>query len=165
PGVVGGISIILAFFAFQTLPVNYAGILLILLALIFFILEIKIISHGMLSIAGIASLLLGSLMLFEAPGPQVALKVMIPTVALVSGFFVGVIALGLRSQLVQPRTGAEALVGKIGLAKTDIALEGRVAIHGELWNASSKEPIRAGNRVKVKKVVDLTLEVEAFFDE
>ena len=81
PGVVGGISIILAFFAFQTIPVNYAGFLLIILAIIFFIMEMKIASYGLLSIAGIASLLLGSLMLFEINGTDMGLswKVLIPT--------------------------------------------------------------------------------------
>ena len=120
PGVVGGISIILAFFAFQTIPVNYAGFLLIILAIIFFIMEMKIASYGLLSIAGIASLLLGSLMLFEGNGTDMRLswKVLIPTLTFVSGFFVVISGLVFKSQLSKPRTGASGLLGEIGEVKS-----------------------------------------------
>lgn len=162
PGVVGGISIILAFFAFQTLPVNYAGILLIILALVFFIMEMKIASYGLLSIAGIISMFLGSLMLFESTGSELTLSwsVLLPTLALVSGFFVVISGLVFKSHIAKPRTGARGLLGEIGVVKQDIANEGKVFVHGELWNAISKEPINKGTKVKVVKVVNLVLEVE-----
>jgi membrane-bound serine protease (ClpP class) len=162
PGVVGGISIILAFFAFQTIPVNYAGFLLILLALVFFILEMKIASYGLLSVAGITSLLLGSLMLFEDNGSEMglSLKVLVPTIIVVSGFFVFVSGLVFKSHLSKPKTGAIGLVGEIGVVKETILTEGRVFVHGELWKAISNIPIEKGAKVRVVKVENLVLEVE-----
>jgi membrane-bound serine protease (ClpP class) len=162
PGVVGGISIILAFFAFQTIPVNYAGFLLIVLALIFFIMEMKIASYGLLSIAGITSLLLGSIMLFENSGTGMRLswQVLISTLVLISGFFVVVSGLVFKSHLSKPRTGAQGLIGEIGVVRESLMPEGKVFVHGELWNATSKDPIQTGTRVRVVKVVNLVLEVE-----
>jgi len=162
PGVVGGISIILAFFAFQTIPVNYAGFLLIVLALIFFIMEMKIASYGLLSIAGITSLLLGSIMLFENSGAGMRLswEVLIPTLVLISGFFVVVSGLVFKSHLYKPRTGARGLIGEIGVVREALMPEGKVFVHGELWKATSKDPIQTGARVRVVKIVNLVLEVE-----
>jgi membrane-bound serine protease (ClpP class) len=162
PGVVGGISIILAFFAFQTIPVNYAGFLLIILAIVFFIMEMKISSYGLLSIAGITSLILGSLMLFEGNGTDMRLswKVLVPTLTFVSGFFVVISGLVFKSQLSKPRTGASGLLGEIGVVKEPILQEGKVFVHGELWNAISKDPIEKGAKVRVVKVENLVLEVE-----
>ena len=162
PGVVGGISIVLAFFAFQTIPVNYAGFLLIVLALIFFIMEMKIASYGLLSIAGITSLLLGSIMLFENSGAGMKLswQVLIPTLVLISGFFVVVSGLVFKSHLFKPRTGARGLIGEIGVVREALMPEGKVFVHGELWKATSKDPIQTGARVRVVKIVNLVLEVE-----
>jgi membrane-bound serine protease (ClpP class) len=162
PGVVGGISIILAFFAMQTIPVNYAGFLLILLALVFFIMEMKIASYGLLSIAGIISLLLGSLMLFESKGTDMRLSwgVLLPTIIMVSGFFVAISGLVFKSHLSKPKTGASGLVGKIGVVKEALIPEGKVFVHGELWQAISKDPIETGAKVRVLNVVNLVLEVE-----
>ena len=162
PGVVGGISLVLAFFAFQTIPVNYAGVLLIILALVFFILEMKIASYGLLSIAGIASLLLGSLMLFEDTGNGRGLswEVLVPTMVVVSGFFVFISGLVFKSHLSKPRTGTNGLVGEIGVVKETILTEGRVLVHGELWKATSKDPIEKGAKVRVVKIERLVLEVE-----
>ncbi len=162
PGVVGGISIILAFFAFQTIPVNYAGFLLIVLALVFFIMEMKIASYGLLSVAGITSLLLGSLMLFENSGSDMRLSwgVLIPTLVMVSGFFVVISGLVFKSHLSKPRTGARGLVGEIGVVKEALVPEGKVFVHGELWKATSKDPIETGVRVRVVKIINLVLEVE-----
>jgi membrane-bound serine protease (ClpP class) len=162
PGVVGGISIILAFFAFQTIPVNYAGFLLIVLALIFFIMEMKIASYGLLSIAGITSLLLGSIMLFENSGTGMRLswQVLIPTLVLISGFFVVVSGLVFKSHLSKPRTGAQGLIGEIGVVRESLMPEGKVFVHGELWNATSKDPIQTGAKVRVVNIVNLVLEVE-----
>ena len=162
PGVVGGISIILAFFAFQTIPVNYAGFLLIILAIVFFIMEMKIASYGLLSIAGITSLLLGSLMLFESNGTDMRLswKVLVPTIMVVSGFFVAISGLVFKSQLSKPKTGARGLLGEIGVVKEPILQEGKVFVHGELWKAISKDPIEKGAKVRVVNVENLVLEVE-----
>lgn len=162
PGVVGGISLILAFFAMQTLPVNYAGIALILFGIILFIAEIKIISHGMLSVAGVISLALGSVMLFESsvPALRVSLGVMIPTILLVSLFFIGVVTLAVKAQRGKPFTGMEGMVGREGTAVTAVHADGKVLIKGEYWNASSGEPLEEGTNVRVTGVRGLTLEVE-----
>ncbi|UCG05417.1 MAG: nodulation protein NfeD [Desulfobacterales bacterium] len=162
PGVIGGICLILAFFALQTLPVNYAGILLIVLAIIFFIMEMKITSYGLLSIAGVVSLLLGSLMLFESTGPYLSLSwsVLLPTLMVVSGFFVLVAGLVFRAQRSKPSTGSRGLIGEIGIVKQTLAPEGKVFVHGELWNATAKEQIDEGIKVRVVNVDRLILQVE-----
>ncbi|NVL90434.1 MAG: nodulation protein NfeD [Desulfobacterales bacterium] len=162
PGVIGAISLILAFFAFQTLPVNYAGILLIALSLILFILEMKVASYGLLSLGGIISLFLGSLMLFEGGAPELrlSLRVLIPTVIMVSGFFVVVAGLVFRSQISRPRTGDKGLIGEVGVVKERIAPGGKIFVHGELWNAEALEPIEVGAKVRVVGVDHLVLKVE-----
>jgi membrane-bound serine protease (ClpP class) len=162
PGVVGGICLVLAFFALQTLPVNIAGILLIALAVVFFILEMKLTSYGMLSVAGTAALLLGSLMLFEgeAPEARLAWTVLLPTLLAVSLFFTAVAWAVFRAQRPRPRTGAEGLVGEVGVVKQALEPGGRVLVHGELWNAVGRMPFAAGARVRVVRVTGLTLEVE-----
>jgi membrane-bound serine protease (ClpP class) len=163
PGVIGGIALILAFFAMQTLPVNYAGILLIVLAIIFFIMEMKITSYGLLSVAGMVSLVLGSLMLFEGSTPdmKLSLHVLLPTVILISGFFVAIASLVFRAQISKPTTGSTGLVGEIGVVKKALKPEGKVFVHGELWNARAKEPLDENVKVRVVKVVNLILEVES----
>ena len=162
PGVIGGIALILAFFALQTLPVNYAGILLIVLAIIFFIMEMKITSYGLLSVAGVVSLLLGSLMLFkgDAPEMKVSLQVLLPTIGLISGFFIVVAGLVFRAQILKPASGARGLVGEIGTVKKALTPEGKVFVHGELWNARAKQAVDENARVRVVRVVNLMLEVE-----
>ncbi len=162
PGVIGGIALILAFFALQTLPVNYAGILLIVLAVIFFIMEMKITSYGLLSVAGIVSLLLGSLMLFRDTTPEmrVSLHVLLPTIILISGFFVVIAGLVFRAQISKPATGASGLIGEIGVVKKALTPEGKVFVHGELWNARAGRTVEENARVRVVSVVNLVLEVE-----
>jgi membrane-bound serine protease (ClpP class) len=162
PGVIGGICLILAFFAMQTLPVNYAGILLIVLAIIFFIMEMKITSYGLLSIAGVVSLLLGSLMLFEGSSPDMKLawSVLLPTLIIISGFFVVVAGLVFRAQVSKPITGSKGLIGEIGIVKQALAPEGKVFVHGELWNATAKKPLEENTKVRVVNVDRLMLEVE-----
>ena len=163
PGVIGAIALILAFFAMQTLPVNYAGILLIVLAIIFFIMEMKITSYGLLSVAGVVSLLLGSLMLFKgsAPDMKLSLQVVLPTIILISGFFVVVAGLVFRAQISKPTTGSTGLVGEIGVVKKALTPEGKVFVHGELWNARAKDPIDKDAKVRIVQVVNLILEVES----
>jgi len=163
PGVIGGIFLIIAFFAFQTLPVNYAGVLLIILAIILFILEIKVTSHGLLTIGGIISLLIGSLMLFESSAPfmKLSLSVILPAVFFVSFFFVVTIRLAVKAYRSKPATGSEGLVGLEGIANTDITREGgMISLHGELWKAQSDDPITKGDRVIVESVRGLTVKVK-----
>lgn len=163
PGVIGGICLVLAFFAFQTLPINYAGFLLIALAVVFFILEMKVASFGLLSLAGIVSLLLGSLMLFESADPALRLswRVILPTVAMVSGFFVFVAGLVFRAQVSAPRTGDRGLIGEVGVVRQALAPRGKVFVHGELWNARAAVPLAEGVPVRVVGLEGLTLTVEA----
>ncbi len=159
PGVIGGIALILAFFSMQTLPVNTAGILLILVAIILFILELKVTSYGMLSVAGVLSLLLGSLMLFKGAGPQfqVALGVLVPTVLVVSGFFVALAYLVVRAHVHQAWTGEDGLINQVGVVKQVEGLKGKIQIHGELWQATFTEPASVADQVQVKAVNGLVL--------
>ena len=162
PGIVGGISLIMAFFALQTLSVNFAGVLLILFAIILFVAEIKVMSHGVLTMGGIISLVLGSLLLYNSPDAaiRVSFKVMVPTVILTSLFFVAIISLALKAQLRKPRTGAEGMIGLKGTALTPIHENGKVLVQGEYWNALSVAAIEKGREVKVIAVRGLNLEVE-----
>ena len=162
PGVVGGIALVLAFFSMQSLPVNYAGLLLIGLAMIFFIVEMKVTSYGLLSLAGVLSLLLGTLMMFEGDNPVVRLKwqVFIPTIVLVSGFFVLVAGLVFKAQVNRPKTGSSGLVGQEGVVRKSLSPEGKVFIHGELWQAKANTPLEIGTKVRVKGVNGLVLMVE-----
>jgi membrane-bound serine protease (ClpP class) len=162
PGIIGGISLILAFFAFQTLPVNYAGILLIIFAVILFIAEIKVVSHGVLTIGGVVSLVLGSIMLFESPDPalRVSWSVLVPAVAIVSLFFIAVISIAVRAQMRKVLTGGEGMIGAVGESVSAVHERGKVLIRGEYWNAFSKAPIEKGRRVEVVGVKELKIEVE-----
>ena len=157
PGVIGGISLILAFYSMQTLPVNYAGLLLILLGIIFFIAEIKVTSYGMLSIGGLISLTIGSIMLFEDVG--VSLKLLLPTVILVGGFFMVVAGLAFKAYRAQPRGGTEGIVGEVGVVKEQIDPEGLVFVHGEYWRARSAERIDPGEKIEVEGIQGLILKV------
>lgn len=162
PGVIGGISLILAFYSLQSLSANYAGVLLILLGVILFILEIKVVSYGLLSIGGIIAVTLGSLMLFQSPIPALRLswKVIIPSVASIWLFFVVIIGLVVKAQRKQPITGAEGIVNMIGEACTDINGKGKVFVHGEYWEARSNVPIKKGEKVRVRAIEGLTLRVD-----
>ena len=157
PGVIGAISLILAFYSFQTLPVNYAGLLLIALAVIFFIAEIKIASYGILSLGGIVSLTLGSIMLFEDVG--VSLRLMAPTIVLIGGFFVIVSTLAFRAYRAKPQSGVEGLIGEVGVVKNPVDPEGLVFVHGEYWRALSDEKLEPREMVTVEEVTGLVLKV------
>jgi membrane-bound serine protease (ClpP class) len=161
PGVIGATCLLLALFAFQTLPVNYIGVLLILLSFVFFILEFKVSSYGMLSLAGVAALLLGAIMLFREQGGEMGVSwgVLLPTVFTVSLFFMAVAGIVFRSHRRRVVSGAEGLVGERGVAVTPLAPEGRVFIHGENWQAVSDEPIAPQEPVEVLAVRDLKLRV------
>lgn len=162
PGVVGGIFLILAFFALHMLPVNYAGLALILFAILLFIAEIKVVSHGVLAIGGVISLFLGSMMLFQSPEEymRVSMSVIIPAVLVSAAFFLFAVTMAIRARLTKPTTGREGLTGEVGTASTMIAPEGKVSIHGEFWNATSDQPIEKGDRVQVIGTIDLKLRVK-----
>ena len=162
PGVIGGISLILAFFAFQTLPVNYAGVLLILLAIILFIAEIKIVSHGMLTVGGVVSMIFGSLLLFESPEPylRVSWSVIIVTVLATTVFAVWVVTLTIRAHRRKPVTGREGLIGEKGRAETEINPEGKVFVLGEYWDAFSDEQITPGEKIEVMDLEGLRVKVK-----
>jgi membrane-bound serine protease (ClpP class) len=162
PGVIGGISLLLAFFGLSTLPVNYTGILLIIFGVILFIAEIKVMSHGMLTVGGVVSLIFGSLLLFDTPEPalRVSLQVLIPAVVLVSGFFIVVIWMAIKAQMRKHYSGAESMVEGQGEATTDITSEGKVFFQGEYWSAQSSVPIPKGAKVQIVKVEGLKLTVE-----
>lgn len=162
PGVVGAICLVLAFYAFQTLSVNYAGLLLVGLAALFFIAEIKVMSYGLLTVAGIVALVLGSLMLFESPLPfmRVSMWVIMPTVLSITAIFFVAMYYALKIRHKKPISGAEGLIGESGVANTDIEKQGKIFIQGEYWDAKSDEPIKAGENVKVLEVTGLKLKVE-----
>lgn len=161
PGVLGGIALILGLFALQSLPVNYAGVLLIILALVLFIAEIQVISHGMLTVAGIASLILGSLLLFESPEPylRVSWTAIGATVFMVAGFCIFALWKAVAVQRLRPTTGVEGLVGEEGEALTDLRPEGKVSVHGEYWNAIAEDDVAAGERVVVVAVDGMRITV------
>ena len=161
PGVLGSISLILAFYSFQTLPVNYAGLLLIVLAIVLFVLEIKITSYGLLTIGGLISMIIGSIMLFDSPLPffRISLQVILPAVFITTLFFGLTIFLVVKAYRRKPSTGLEGLVGLEGDAKTDIFKDGQVFIHGEIWSAWSDAPIKTGEKVIVEQVEHLKLKV------
>ncbi|HBO84987.1 MAG: serine protease [Deltaproteobacteria bacterium GWC2_42_11] len=165
PGVVGGISLILAFYAMQTLSVNYAGILLIGLAVLFFIAEIKVVSFGLLTVAGIIALTLGSLMLFESPLPFMRLSVwvVLPTVIFVTAVFVGAMYYAVKIRHKTPVSGKEGLLGDAGLADTDILNGGKVFIDGEYWDAWSDELIKAGEKIRVVEMDGMKLKVKKMY--
>lgn len=158
PGIVGGICMIMAFFAFQQLPINYAGLGLILFAVLLFILEIKIVSHGLLAIGGVIAMLLGSLLLIDSPAPylQISLVVILATVGAIAAFFLFVIAFAVRAHKKKVTTGREGLVGAVGVARHD----GMVFVEGELWRAECMEPLQDGDRVRVLAVEHMKIKVE-----
>ena len=151
PGVVGALALLLALFAFQALPVNYAGVLLILLSLILFLLEIKVTSFGMLTVLGIISMTLGSLMLFESSEPymRVSWEVIAATVAVSTSFSLLVLFFVVRTQKTHFVSGREGMTGEVGVAVTPVHAEGRVFVHGEYWDAYASEPIAMGERIEV----------------
>ena len=162
PGIVGGISLILAFYSLQSLPVNYAGVLLLILGLVMLILEATVTSYGLLAIGGITSLLLGSLMLMkeEFPFYQLSWSVILPVVILGGGFTFLIVTFGVKSLKSQTQTGSEGLIGMTGIAKSDLTPHGQIFVHGELWDAISEVPLKAGESIQVTKMAGLTLHVK-----
>jgi membrane-bound serine protease (ClpP class) len=163
PGVVGGICLLLAFFTFQVLPVNYAGVLLILFGLVLLVLEIKVASFGLLGAGGVVSLLLGSMILIDAPTPElrVSLGLIIPVVIALSSILLFLVRLAVIAQRRPSVTGASGMVGAAGVALTSIPAggTGRVSAHGEIWTARSEEPIAEGESVLVSGLDGLVVTV------
>jgi len=167
PGIIGVIALILAFYSMQTLPINYAGLALIIFAIILFLLEIKIVSHGLLAIGGTVSLLLGSLMLIRPDASwnfmSLSLSVIVTSVAVTAFFFLFVIGLGIKAQRAKPVTGVEGMIGNIGESLDTLDPVGRVHVHGESWNAESTSgTINKGEKIRVVGIKNLKLYVELF---
>ena len=165
PGIVGVISLILAFYSMHTLPINYAGLALMIFGIILFLLEIKIVSHGMLAIGGAVSLFLGSIMLIRTSSilefVEISWIVIVASVAMTTFFFVFLLGLGLKVQRKKPVTGIEGLIGEIGETITLMNPEGTVRVHGEFWKAESTVgKIAKGERVRVVEIQNLKLRVE-----
>jgi membrane-bound serine protease (ClpP class) len=170
PGVIGGISLILAFFAFQTLPVNYAGVGLILLAVIMFIAEIKVPSYGLLTVGGIISMTLGSLLLFRTPElyAQVSYALILPVTLFFAAFFAVTIYLVVKVQRTASKLGAEALKDEIAEVYTwNEDGTGKVFCHGEYWNAKGPSTLKVGDLVKVvdQSGMELTVRTSQGIDE
>jgi membrane-bound serine protease (ClpP class) len=163
PGVVGGLSLLLAFFALQVLPINYTGVLLMLFGVLLLALEVKVTSFGLLTVAGVISLIFGSMMLIDSPAPemQLSLSLVLSVVLGFTAIAVFLVRLALAAQRRPAVTGAEGLLSETGEALTPITPQasGRVRLHGEIWNANASEPIASGDRVKVTHVDGLTLTV------
>ena len=162
PGVAGAICLILSLFAFNLLPVNWAGAALIVLAIVLFALEATITSHGILGLGGIVSMIAGASMLVEGPIPELRIHTA-TTIAVtlpLAAIMIFLLRLAIASRKMKTITGEEGMIGEAGVAKSDIHINGKVFVHGEFWNASSATPIPAGSPVRVVKVQGLKVEVE-----
>jgi len=162
PGVIGGLALVLALASFAVVEVNVAGLLLIAFALILFIADIKVPSHGILTAGGVAAFVLGSLLLTERQAPflRISLTLILTMATLTAAFFAFAVGAGIRAQARKVQTGREGLVGAVGVARSDLAPAGTVFVHGELWSAESEDgTIPAGQRVRVTRVTGLHLEV------
>ncbi len=165
PGIVGFIALVLAFYSLHSLPVNYAGLALIIFGIILFLLELKIVSHGMLAIGGVVSLVIGSLMLIRPVSGvdifRLSRTVIFSSVGLATCFFLFVLGKGIRAQRLRPVTGVEGLVGQTGIALDTLDPAGMVQVHGELWKALSVSGrVDPGQKIRVKDIKDLTLYVD-----
>ncbi len=145
----------------QSLPINYAGVLLLILGIIFFVLEATVTSYGLLAIGGVVSMILGSLMLIKSDAEfyQISWSVMIPVITATAAATLLIVGMGIRAIRSSPKTGVEGMIGAIGIAKTTLSPEGKLAIHGELWDAVSDSPVEPGRTAKVLRVEGLTLYV------
>ena len=166
PGVLGGIFFILALYSMQTLPVNWAGLLLIIFAIVLFLLEIKVTSFGILTIGGIVAMFLGSVMLFRKPetifepAVRISLQAIIIATLATAAFFAFAVGLVVKAHRQRVTTGREGMIGELGTALTSINPDGRVQVHGEIWQARSDMPIEKGESIKVAGVSGLQVKVE-----
>ncbi|MCL7744438.1 nodulation protein NfeD [Guyparkeria hydrothermalis] len=160
PGTIGSIALILAFFALQVMPLNYAGLALILLGIVFMIAEAFVPSFGALGIGGLAAFTAGSIMLWDDPNLNIALPLIIGVALGIAGFSIWVLGRFLDVRRKKPATGYEEMVGMEGTAREDFSATGRVWVHSELWNARTRSPVRSGQTVRVVAIDGLTLTVE-----
>lgn len=162
PGVVGAICLLLALFAFQVLPINYAGLGLIIVGVAFMIGEALLPSFGALGIGGLAAFVIGSVMLLETEAPGYGISVpVIAAFALVSAlFFIGVIGLAIKARRRPVVSGREEMIGSVGTVLEDFATRGAVRVHGEIWTAYAGQPLQQGQRVRVAAIEGLILRVE-----
>jgi membrane-bound serine protease (ClpP class) len=167
PGIVGAISLILAFYSLQSLPINYAGVLLLILGIVFFVLEATVTSYGLLAIGGVVSMTFGSLMLIKTDAEflQISWTVIAPVIITTAAVSLFIVGMGVRAMRHAPQTGREGMIGAIGIAKTALRPDGKLAIHGELWDAVSDAPVEPGTSAKVLRVEGLTLYVTPVFQE
>ena len=161
PGVVGSISLVLALYAMQTLPINYAGLLLIILGVVLLIAEVNVMSYGLLAMSGAISIFLGSIMLIDSDDPamQISKMILYPTLGMTFLFSIGSIYLAKKAHQLRTTTGMEGLLGEIGVVKETLNPEGRVLIHGEMWKAESDTVISVGEKVSVEVVKGLKIQV------
>jgi membrane-bound serine protease (ClpP class) len=161
PGVAGAICLVLAFYALHTLPINYAGLILIIIGISLFIAEAFITSHGVLGIGGTIAMLLGSVMLIDSASPvlQISWAVILPAVGLSAILFIITVTVAVRVYREKPNTGKEGMIGMQAVAKTGIHADGQVFMRGEYWNAWSDEPIGKGEHVTVIAVEGLKVKV------
>jgi len=166
PGVVGGLCLLLGLFALSVLPINYVGVLLMLLAILFFVLEVKITSYGLLTVAGLVSFVFGALMLIDSPIPalRVGLEVILPSALLIAALVIFLLNRVLHVHRHQPLTGQEGLVGEEGRVVVALDPAGKVFVHGEYWDAVAPRPVALGERIRVVKVQGGRLEVEPVAD-
>jgi membrane-bound serine protease (ClpP class) len=163
PGVIGGVFLLLAFFAFQVLPVDTTGLLLVVFGLALLILEIKVPSFGALGIGGATALVIGSVMLTDdLPGVEVSYQFVIPVALAVAGIALVLGRLAIKAHSFPRVSGAEGLIGERGWALTDLRPDqpGQITVHGEIWRATSAVPVEANRPVRVVQVNGLTLVVE-----
>jgi membrane-bound serine protease (ClpP class) len=164
PGIVGVISLVLALYSMHTLPVNYAGLALIIFAIILFLLEIKIVSHGLLAIGGIISLLIGSMMLIKSSPLEmikISRSIIISATVVTALFFLFVVGLGIKAQRRKGVTGLEGLIGATGEVTEALTPGGRIRVQGETWNAESLSgSVNIGEKVRIREMKNLKLYVE-----
>jgi membrane-bound serine protease (ClpP class) len=164
PGVVGAVCLVLFAVSASILPISALAVLLILMAIVLFVLEVKIVSHGLLTLGGLAALIAGALMLVKGPVPELRLPLtfVLPTALVVAALCTLAVRLAVRAQRSPVRTGIEGMTGEIGTVAEALAPEGKVFVHGELWNAvTASGPLPPGTRVRVTAVSHLKLTVEA----
>jgi membrane-bound serine protease (ClpP class) len=161
PGIVGAVCLILGLYSLQTFPLNMAGGLLMMVALVLFLLETQVPSHGLLAAGGVVATVLGALMLFESPEPalRVSLPVILP-LAIVSGLLFAVVAgMSARTMRRRPTTGREGMIGLRGVASTDLSPKGTVDVRGEYWNAVADATVAKGEPVEVTAIDGMVLRV------
>lgn len=162
PGVVGGICVIVGLFALQTLPINYAGLMLILLGIGLFAAELSVASGGILAVGGLIATTLGSMMLIDSPYPflRISMYVIIPSVLATALFFTFAVGFALKAQKRAPTTGQQGLIGETGIAHSRIDLLGQAIVHGEYWSVESETPIEVGESLQVIELNGLKLKVQ-----